>query len=194
MNLTHKTLLLTAGILGASVVNASTAGVNLTNDKVQGDVNLDMGSFGINAGATHDKDKDVTAAHVGLNIQDSDSSGPLQVGIGVRLNVVDTNVEDEDLGRDRDKLSIALGLGGWYRYTLQQANRVSIYGSLYYSPEVLSFSSNLNHMYTYEFRAEYMTMRIARAYIRYGNTVMVYEDNSRKEFNKGFSVGATVDF
>ena len=50
MNLTHKTLLLTAGILGSSLVNASTASVALTNDTVKGDVNLDMGTFGIDAG------------------------------------------------------------------------------------------------------------------------------------------------
>ncbi|ETI57897.1 YfaZ family outer membrane protein [Marinomonas profundimaris] len=187
MNLTHKTLLLTAGILGSSIVSASTAGVSLTNDTVKGDVNLSMGSFGINAGVTHDKDESTSTAHVGLSVEDSDSSGPLQVGIGVRLYAIDADLEKED------DVSMGLSLGGWYRYTIPEANRVSIYGSLYYSPEVLSFT-NLNHMYTYEFRAEYMTMKNARAYIRYGKTVIIYDDKSRKEVNKGLSVGATVDF
>ena len=187
MNFTYKTLLLTAGILGASVVNASTAGVSLTNETVKGDVNLDLGSFGIDAGITHDKDESTSTAHLGLSVQDSDTSGPLQVGIGARLYAIDADLDNED------DLSMALSLGGWYRYTIPQANRVSIYGSLYYAPEVLSFT-NLDHMYTYEFRAEYMTMRNARAYIRYGKTVTIYDDNTRKESNKGLSIGATVDF
>ena len=55
-------------------------------------------------------------------------------------------------------------------------------------------SPTLDDMYTYEFRAEYMTMRNARAFIRYGKTVTVYEDDSRKEIDKGLSIGATVDF
>ncbi|ETX11485.1 hypothetical protein MUS1_09370 [Marinomonas ushuaiensis DSM 15871] len=189
MNLTYKALLLTLGFLGSSVVYASTAGVSLTNDTVQGDVNLDLGSFGFNAGITHDSDGSSSTGHVGLTVEDSEGAGgPLQVGLGVRLYVIDADLNDGD-----NELSAALSLGGWYRYTLQEANRISIYGSGYYSPEVLSFS-NLNHTYTYDFRLEYMTMRNSRAYINYGNTVVVYDDNSRKEINKGFSVGAVVDF
>lgn len=188
MNITCKTLLLTAGILGASVVNAaSTAGVSLTNETVKGDVNFDMGTFGVDAGVAYDKDESFTATHIGVNVQDADTSGPLQVGIGARVYGIDADVENNS------DLSMALALGGWYRYTLPQANRISIYGSIYYAPEVLSFT-NLDHMYTYEFRAEYMTMRNARAYISYGKTVAVYENNSRVEANKGFAIGAMVDF
>ncbi|WP_369921577.1 YfaZ family outer membrane protein [Marinomonas polaris] len=187
MNLTHKALLLTVGILGSSIVNASSAGVSLTNDTVKGDINLNMGAFGVNGGVTHNDDKNTSTAHIGVTVEDSDTSGPLQAGIGIRLYAIDANSEQND------DLSVALALGGWYRYTLPEANRVSIYGSVYYSPQVLSIS-NLDHMYTYEFRAEYMTMRNARAFIRYGKTVTVYEDDSRKEIDKGLSIGATVDF
>lgn len=189
MNLTYKTLLLTVGLLGGSFVHASTAGVSLTNETVKGDVNLDMGAFGLNAGITNDIDTNSSTAHVGLTVQDSEGGdGPLEVGVGIRLYIIDADLED-----DEDELSGAISLGGWYRYTLQQANRLSIYGSLYYSPKVLSFS-NLDHTYTYDFRLEYMTMRNARAYISYANTVVVYDDNTRTEINKGFSVGANVDF
>jgi len=189
MNLTYKTLLLTVGLLGGSFVHASTAGVSLTNETVKGDVNLDMGSFGLNAGITNDIDTNSSTAHVGLTVQDSEGGdGPLEVGVGIRLYIIDADLED-----DEDELSGAISLGGWYRYTLQQANRLSIYGSLYYSPKVLSFS-NLDHTYTYDFRLEYMTMRNARAYISYANTVVVYDDKTRTEINKGFSVGANVDF
>ena len=53
MNLTHKALLLTVGILGSSIVNTSSAGVStLTNDTVKGDINLNMGAFGVNGGVT----------------------------------------------------------------------------------------------------------------------------------------------
>ena len=188
MNLTHKTLLLTAGILGSSLVNASTASVGLTNDTVKGDINLNMGTFGIDAGMSYDKDESLSTAHIGLNVEDSEGAGgPLEVGIGTRLYAIDADRKQED------DLSLALALGGWYRYTLPEANRISIYGSLYYAPEVLSFT-NLDHMYTYEFRAEYMTMRNARVYLSYGKTTAIYDDNSRIEANKGLSIGASVDF
>ncbi|MCW4627564.1 MULTISPECIES: YfaZ family protein [Marinomonas] len=190
MNLTQKALLLTAGILGSSIVHASSAGVSLNNDTVKGDIDLNMGAFGVNGGVTHNDDENTSTAHIGVTVEDSDTSGPLQAGLGIRFYAIDANL-DSDTGND--DLSLALALGGWYRYTLPAANRVSIYGSVYYTPEVLALS-NLDHMYTYEFRAEYMTMRNARIYVRYGKTVTVYEDNSRKEIDKGLSVGATVDF
>ncbi|PYF84855.1 MULTISPECIES: YfaZ family outer membrane protein [Marinomonas] len=188
MNATYKTLLVTAAILGTSAVNAaSTAGVSLTNETVKGDVNFDMGTFGVDAGIAYDKDENFTTTHLGVNVQDADTSGPLQVGIGARVYGIDADLKDDS------DVSMALALGGWYRYTLPEANRISIYGSLYYAPEVLSFT-NLDHMYTYELRAEYMTMRNARAYISYGNTVAVYDNDSRIEANKGFAIGAMVDF
>ena len=188
MNFTHKTLLLTVSILGSSLVNASSASVALTNDTVKGDINLNMGTFGIDAGMSYDKDESLSTAHLGLNVEDSEgATGPLQVGIGARLYAIEADRKQED------DVSLALALGGWYRYTLPEANRLSIYGSLYYAPEVLSFT-NLDHMYTYELRAEYMTMRNARVYLSYGKTTIVYDDNARIEANKGLSIGATVDF
>ncbi|TYL47865.1 YfaZ family outer membrane protein [Marinomonas sp. IMCC 4694] len=187
MDFMCKSLLLTAGIFGASLVHASNAGVSLTNDTVKGNINLNMGSFGINAGFTRDDDASTSTAHVGVTVEDADTSGPLQVGIGVRLYAIDADLENQD------DLAFAVGLGGWYRYTIPEANRVSIFGSLYYSPEVLSFS-NLDHMYTYDIRLEYMTMRNARAYVSYGRTVTVYDDNSRREIDKGISIGANVEF
>ena len=187
MNLAHKALLLTAGILGSSIVNASTAGVSLTNSTVKGDVTLSMGTFGIDAGMSYDKDESVTTAHLGFGVEDSDTSGPLQVGLGARVYGIDADKQN-----DKDT-SVAVALGGWYRYTIPEANRISLYGSLYYAPEVLSFT-NLDHMYVYELRAEYMTMRNARAYISYGKTAIIYDDNTRKEANNGFAIGATVDF
>lgn len=187
MNLTYKALLLTVGVLSFSTVHASTIGVALTNETIQGDANINMDTFGIDVGAAHDTDEKASSGYLGLSVQDSEGeSGPLEIGIGVRLYAIDANRID-------DSLSAALSLGGWYRYTLPEANRISIYASLYYAPKVLSFS-NLDHMHNTDIRLEYMTMRNARAFIRYGNTVGVYNDNSRTEINKGFSVGATVSF
>jgi hypothetical protein len=188
MNLTQKALLLTASILGSSIVNASSAGVSLTNDTVKGDINLNMGTFGVDAGMSYDKDESLSTAHIGLNVEDSEGArGPLQISIGARLYAIDADRKQDD------DVSLAVALGGWYRYTIPEANRISIFGSLYYAPEVLSFT-DLDHFYTYELRTEYMTMRNARIYLSYGNTMVIYDDKSRKEANSGFSVGATVDF
>ncbi len=188
MNHTYKTIFFTVGVLGSSLTYASTAAISLTNGTAKGDVNLNMGAFGVNAGITHDNDENSSLAHVGVTVEDSESNGPLQVGVGVRVYVIDADLDDDD-----SELSGAFSVGGWYRYTIPEANRLSIYSSIYYSPEVLSFS-NLDHMYTYDFRLEYMATQNARTYINYGNTVVVYDDDSRKEINKGFSIGAQVDF
>ncbi|MEL0613726.1 YfaZ family outer membrane protein [Marinomonas arenicola] len=188
MNLTNKALLLTAGILSSSMVLASNAGVSLTNDLAKADVSLDMGPFALTAGGTHDSDDDTSSAYVGLNIQDTDTSGPLQIGLGVRVYALDNNLN----GRN-DDVAVAAALGGWYRYTFPMANRLSIYGSAYYSPEVLSVS-RLDHMYTYDVRGEYMTTQNTRVYIGYGSTVSVYTNDERRETSDGLSVGASVAF
>ncbi|UTW01476.1 hypothetical protein KDW99_10195 [Marinomonas rhizomae] len=189
MYFTHKALLLTAGILGSSLVSASTATVALTNETVKGDANFDMGTYGVDAGFSYDKDESISTGYIGLGIEDSDPTGPLQVGLGARIYGIDT-----DLKNDSD-ISVAIALGGWYRYTIPEANRLSIFGSLYYAPESLSLT-NLNHMYVYEVRAEYMTMKNARAFVSYGKTRIVYDNaaGTRKEANNGFAVGATVEF
>ncbi|GAB3475951.1 YfaZ family outer membrane protein [Marinomonas epiphytica] len=185
----YKALVLGVGVLGASFTYASNASINMTNDRINGNANINLGSFTASAGGTYDEDADASTFYVGLGVEDSEGgSGPLQAGIGTRFYVIDTNTEDDD-----NDLALALGLGGWYRYTLPQANRLSIYGSAYYSPEILSIT-NLHHTYTYELRGEYMTMRNARAFIRYGKTVIVFDDGGHKELNTGLSVGASVDF
>ena len=184
----QKALVLALGLTGSSLVSASNASINLTNDRINGDANLNMGNFTISGGGTYDEDTNSSIAYLGLGVEDAEPNGPLQAGIGVRGSLIDTDTED-----DENELAVAVGLGGWYRYTLPQANRLSIYGSGYYSPEILSIT-NLHHTYTYEFRGEYMTMRNARAFVRYGKTVIVFDDGSHKDINAGISVGATVDF
>lgn len=188
MKLTNKALLLTAGVLSSSMVFASNAGLNLTNDKLKADVSIDAGPFSIDAGGSHDTDKDTSSAYAGLGIQDSDTSGPLQVGLGIRLYALDSDLKSED-----NDLALAVALGGWYRYTFPMANRLSIYASGYYSPEVLTIS-RLDHMYTYDARIEYMTTHNTRAFINYGATEAIYKNGDRQKSSNGISVGANVVF
>ena len=188
MNHTYKTILLTASILGSSLTYASTAAISLTNETAKADVNLTLGAFGVNGGIIHDTEENSSVAHAGVTIEDRSGSGPLQSGVGIRVFAVDADVDNDD-----DEISGAVAVGGWYRYTLPEANRLSIYSSVYYSPEVLAFS-NLHHMYSYDFRFEYSPVENTRTFIQYGNTVIVYDDDSRKEINKGFSVGAEANF
>ena len=188
MKLTHKVLLLTAGILSSSMVLASDADISLTNDLLKGNVNLDLGPFALSAGGNHDSDDDTSSAYIGLNVQDSDVSGPLQIGLGIRLYALDDNLKDKN-----DDIAFAAALGGWYRYTLPMANRLSLYASGYYAPKILSVS-RLDHMYTYDLRGEYMTTQNTRVYLGYGSTVSVYTNNERRETDNGFNIGASVNF
>ncbi|MBJ7538228.1 YfaZ family outer membrane protein [Marinomonas transparens] len=189
MTQTKQALLIAAGILSSSWVLASSADLNLTNDKANAAVTLNIDKAAVSVGGMYDEGDNTSYVFMGLGVEDAEANGPLAVGIGLRGYAIDT---DRDSGRDT---SAAVGVGGWYRYTFPQANRLSLYASGYYSPQILTIS-NADHVYNYEARLEYMTMRNARAYIRYSKMVVVFDDanESRKELDHGFSIGASVDF
>ena len=208
MNLTSKAILLTSGILSSFMVLASSANISLTNDLVKGDVSLDagassltggdsqvsetqphddVGTFYFTAGGAHDASDHTSAGYIGLSVQDTNEISPLQIGLGIRLYALDNN------RGDKNNVAVATALGGWYRYTLPTANRLSIFASGYDAPTVLSVSW-LDHMYTYDVRGEYMTTRHIRIYIGYGRIVSHYENDDRVATSKGASIGASVDF
>lgn len=178
-------------VLGAAVsMQAAAHSVegSLSNDSVKVDVSLDQGSYFLDAGGMYHSD-DGKYGYIGAHIEDKDLSEdyPLQIGIGARLLAIDTDYDVNESG-------MAVGLGGFYRYTFPKANRFNIYGSLYYSPNVLSFE-NIDNMYQAEIRAEYRTLRNALVYVRYGLTNVDLDSYSKDfEMNKGFGLGVVAYF
>ncbi len=191
MNLTSKTLLLTAGVLSSSMALSSTASIDLTNDMLNTNVNIDHSTFTIDSGVTYDKSVNAFSARVGFGIQDKSITGPLRVGLGARIYALNSRLEDQRYSIH--DIAVAAALGGWYRYIFPMANRLSIYASGYYSPSILTIS-RLDHMYIYAIRLEYMTMHNTRAFISYGATKATYKMGERQKFGAGISVGVNVAF
>ncbi|RDL45826.1 hypothetical protein DN730_01910 [Marinomonas piezotolerans] len=184
-----KTLLPLA--LGACVsyqASASTFEGSLSNEAIKADISIDQGTYFLDAGGMYHTN-DGTYGYVGAHIEDKDTAKdyPLQIGLGARLIAVDTKY-------DKDGEGLAVGLGGFYRFTFPKANRFSIYGSLYYSPTVLSFR-NIENVYQTEVRAEYRTLRNARVFVRYGLTqVDLSSYNQDAEMNKSIGLGVVTYF
>ncbi|MFD1383969.1 YfaZ family outer membrane protein [Rhodanobacter aciditrophus] len=183
-----KILPLALGAAVAAQASANTFEGSLSNEAVKADVSIDRGSYFLDAGGMYHTD-DGKYGYIGAHIEDKDTAKdyPLQIGIGARLLAVDTEVGDNDDG-------VAVGLGGFYRYTFPKANRFSVYGSLYYSPQVLSFQ-NIENMYQAEIRGEYRTLRNALVFVRYGLTNVDLDDySSDAEMNKSIGIGVVTYF
>lgn len=183
-----KILPLALGVVVAAQANADTFEGSLSNEAVKADVSLDQGTYFLDVGGMYHTD-DGKYGYVGAHIEDKDTAKdyPLQIGIGARLLAVDTKKGADDDG-------MAVGLGGFYRFTFPKANRFSVYGSLYYAPEVLSFQ-NIDNMYQAEIRGEYRTLRNARVFVRYGLTNVDLDGyNSDAEMNKSIGLGVVTYF
>lgn len=167
---------------------AHTVEGSLSNEAVKVDVSLDQGAYFFDFGGMYHSD-DGKYGYIGAHIEDKDLSEdyPVQIGIGARLMAIDTEY-------DVDNAGMAVGLGGFYRYTFPKANRFSVYGSLHYAPNVLSFE-NIDNMYQAEIRGEYRTLRNALVFVRYGLTNVDLERYSKDaELNKSFGLGIVTYF
>lgn len=183
-----KMLPLALGALISFQASADTIEGSLSDKAVKVDVSLDQGKYFLDAGGMYHSD-DGKYGYIGAHIEDQDTAKdyPVQVGLGIRLLAIDTDYNVDNAG-------MSVALGGFYRFTFPKANRFSIYGSLYYSPQVLSFS-NIDHMYQAEVRGEYRTLRNARVFIRYGLTsVDLSSYSSDAEMNKSLGLGVVTYF
>ncbi|TDO96759.1 YfaZ family outer membrane protein [Marinomonas balearica] len=184
---TKFTAVVVAGLFAATA-NANTFEGSLSNESVKVDVSLSQQTYFMDVGGMYHTD-DGSYAYVGAHIEDIETSKdyPLQIGLGARLIAVDADAGSDDTG-------VAVGLGGFYRYTFPKANRFSVYGSLYYSPKVLSFN-NVESLWQGEVRGEYKTLRNARVFIRYGQTSVEFDNlHDTVDMNQGVGLGVVADF
>ncbi|WCN09379.1 YfaZ family outer membrane protein [Marinomonas mediterranea] len=179
--------IIAAGLF-ATAANANTFEGSLSNESVKVDVSLSQQTYFLDVGGMYHTD-DGSYGYVGAHIEDIETSKdyPLQIGLGVRFIAVDADAGGDDTG-------VAVGLGGFYRYTFPKANRFSLYGSLYYSPEVLSFE-NVENLWQGEVRGEYKTLKNARVFLRYGQTSVEFDNrNDAVDMNQGIGLGVVADF
>lgn len=174
--------------LSLSAFASDTIEGSLSSDAVKVDASLDQGKFFFDVGGMYHSD-DGKYGYIGAHIEDIDTAKdyPVQIGLGLRLMAINTEYAVNNSG-------MSVALGGYYRYTFPKANRFSVLGSLYYSPQVLSFQ-NIDSMYQMEVRGEYRTLRNALVFLRYGFTSVDLDGaNGDVDMNKGIGIGISTTF
>jgi hypothetical protein len=111
---------------------------------------------------------------------------PLQGGLGLRLSYIINDRESEEDGA-------ALALGGFLRYTLPQYDRIHFSGSLYYAPEVLSFS-DVDEYYEYGLDAGYSVLKNADVYLGWRTVKADFKNDGTERMDTGFHVGFRARF
>jgi hypothetical protein len=96
--------------------------------------------------------------HAGLHIIDLASSGRDKVEAGIGGRFVYTN------GDSSKQDGFAIPLGGFVRFTPRAMNRLSIRGSAYYAPDILSIGDMTKYQ-EFSIRVSYNVLRQADAYV-----------------------------
>lgn len=111
---------------------------------------------------------------------------PLRAGLGLRLSWISNDRESEEDG-------MALGLGGFVRYTLPQYDRISFGGTLYYAPEVLSFS-DVDEFYEFGVTAGYSVIKDADVYLGWRTMKADFKNDGTERMDTGFHIGLRARF
>ena len=118
-----------------------------------------LGSSGLNVdgGWLHNSDNG-DVLHGGLHLVDLASSGrdKIEAGIGGRFVYTNGDISGQD--------GYAVPVGGFVRYTPQAINRLSVSGSLYYAPSILSLG-DMDKYQEFSVRVSYNVLRQADVYL-----------------------------
>ena len=126
--------------------------------------------------------------HVGLLFSDLATQGPTKVRAGLGGRVVYTN------GFTSNQTGFALPLGGFVKVTPQAANRLSIAGSVYYAPNILSVGDMTKYQ-EYTVRIAYNVVRQADVYIGARYVRGDYKSTTPKDlYDTGMNIGMALRF
>ena len=156
------------GLLFSSLsIAAQGLDLNLSSDAIRGEFAFDIGALPNNnakvaIGGLFSEDLDpeeLTAIHAGLLVTGDTGAREalVEAGLGVRLVALD--VADSLNGA-------AIALGGEVDARLPAYNRIGVSGSVYFAPDVSSFS-DINQYIEYAFDANYEIIRNAFVYLGY---------------------------
>lgn len=125
------------------------------------------------------------ALGAGLHVVDNayTAETPVYVGLGGRLLWVDAGPAD----------GAVLALGGHGRYTLPDADRVSIGGHLYFAPSILSFAGATRYL-EFGLRGEYHLLESSWVYLGYRRTRAGFDTLRTRTFDNGVHLGLRFQF
>ena len=115
----------------------------------------------------------------------SDGVNPLQAAIGGRTGYVD--------GEGSGQEGFPLAVGGYFKYTFPDSDRLSLRFDLWYAPDVLTLD-DLDTYQDYSVRLGYNVLRQADVYVgaRYVNGD--FDNGSDVTFDNGLNVGFNIRF
>lgn len=124
-------------------------------------------------------------AGIALHMVDDANPGgaPLNVGIGGRALFVDTDGPNGG----------GLALGGHFRFTLPDMDRLGIGGELYYAPSIVA-GGDLDRHLQWSLRGEYQILRQANVYIGYRQVRPAFEEGGSFRLDSGIHAGLRLDF
>lgn len=184
----RRCALLAACTLLAPALGAAELDLNLNDDAARLTYAADVSdrNLRVDGGILHHQDRG-DVLHVGLNLtgEASPGSNPVVGGLGGRIIYADADLNNRD--------ALYLGIGGFLRYTLPEYNRFSVYGHLYYAPDVLAFGDG-DRYEEIEARVSYNVLRQADIYlgVRYSNAR--FENGGSQTMDNGLHVGIQLRF
>lgn len=183
MSFNKYAITFTLGLLSLGA-NASSVSGTLSDDTAKLNASLSMEPVEIEAGALYLSDGG-QSGYVGVMVVDK--ADPIEVGVGARVRALEGDLGAGDSG-------YAMGLGGYYRFTIPQANRVSLYASGYYYPGLFSYG-DVKRQHEADLRIEYYATRNARIYFSYSVIKTEFEDhNDKYTLDEGVHVGVAAYF
>ena len=148
---------------------------------------LEGSNLAFDAGWLHHTDNG-DVLHAGIHIVDlaSSSRNQLEAGLGGRFVYTNGDLSGQD--------GYGFPVGGFVRFTPQRMNRLSLFGSLYYAPDILSLGDMDNYR-EYTLRIGYNVLRQADIYIGARYVRGEYDDGLPDvRFDTGMHIGMTLRF
>jgi hypothetical protein len=170
-----------AGAAGGIDLNVNDNALRVTGElQLRRDIVVDASIY------HHDDRGDIFG--VGIHAIGAATGGPnpLRAGLGARLFRIDSDIGARDSGS-------ALPLGGFMNYRIPGYDRFSVGGSLYYSPDVLSFS-DVRRYQEYNAWAAYDVFRAGQVYLGVRGIKVDFEDSAEVTFDTGMHLGLRLKF
>lgn len=193
MNRTRSRWLLAGVLVGAifGLPNPASAGeldINVNDDAARGTFAwpLSNSKLALDVGWLHHQDRG-DVGHFGLHLVDFASAGanPIEAGIGTKLFYFDSESLDLD--------GIAGGLGGFFRYTFPNMDRIKIGASLYYAPDVLA-TGDAESYREIGLQVAYNVLREADVYLGIRNVKGEFDTGAEATIDSGLHIGFRLEF
>ncbi|MCL1145996.1 YfaZ family outer membrane protein [Shewanella sp. 10N.261.52.F9] len=179
--MTRKSLL-AAILLSAFSINASatdfTFGLNddMLSTELQFDVN---------------KDVNASVEYIYADTGGQMLSGAMHVAHDAGIHHFELGAKFSQVWSDRSPNGNFVGIGG--RYALHLGSNVSLQGSGYYSPSVLSFG-DIDGSWQFDGKVQYALNPALALFVGYRNIRLQYDEQSNSTLDSGFYLGAKASF